>query len=153
MRRSIPPTSKSTPRSLFSYGYGTPGSCKFLSLPGSARFSVCQIMESVNLRAGGPLQDGPAQAPHFPDVELAQPAKTTLLVSGEPGLGCGARVPTRAPPSTACCQSPSGDLGKLSRRLLPSGEQTALTNQGARLPVVRTTQSLGLTCHFPVKTL
>ena len=153
MRRSTPPTSKSTPRSLFSYGYGTPGSCKFLSLPVSARFSVCQIVESMNLRAGGPVQDDPVQAPHFPDVELAQPAKTTLLVSGEPGLGCGARVPTREPPSTAGCPSPSGDSGKLSRRLLPSGEQTAPKNQGARLPVVRTTQSLRLMCHFPAKTL
>lgn len=57
MEHRIPTTSESTPRNLLSQGYGTPGSCKFRSLPGSA-WLFCEsdhgIRESESWK--GPLR-------------------------------------------------------------------------------------------------
>lgn len=57
MVRRISTTSESPPRSSLSQGYGTPGSCKFRSRPGSARL-LCEsdhgIQESESWK--GPLR-------------------------------------------------------------------------------------------------
>lgn len=125
-------------------------SVKVMELQGAANFRVClaprgssvsQIMESGNLSAGRVLWDCPVQAPHFPDDERAWPAKTTLPVGGERGLGFVARSWVgRPPPLRVGCPSLFRNSGKLSWSSFPS--------LGGRLCVqandlVRTTQALG----------
>ena len=106
-------------------------SVKVMELQGAANFRVClpprgssvsQIMDSGNLRAGRVHWDCGIQAPHFPDEEWAWPAKTTLLVGGERGLGFAAQSSTGLPVTVE-------ELGETQWKRLPSGWQTVHTSK------------------------